>query len=100
MYLTHFPVHALKIDCSFVSRISQGKKDLAIVKSTIDLAHNLGLKVVAEGVETNEQLQTLISMGCDELQGYLFSRPVSTIQFAKIIASGKYDISEIAKAKK
>lgn len=85
-YLKYFPVYALKIDRSFIKQLPNSEKDLAIVRSTIVLAHNLGIQVVAEGVETNEQLQALYSMGCDEIQGYLFSRPVPRKQFSELLA--------------
>jgi len=99
-YLKNFPVYALKIDRSFISQITQSEKDMAIVKSTISLAHNLGLKVIAEGVETNEQFQALFSMDCDELQGYFFSWPVPAAQFSEMLASGKLDLSENSGAAK
>jgi len=75
-YLQKLPVHAIKIDKSFVIQMIQNEGDLKIVRSTIDLAHNLGLKVVAEGVETKEILDRLTDMGCDAAQGYFISRPI------------------------
>ncbi|MDC4224829.1 MAG: EAL domain-containing protein [Candidatus Manganitrophus sp.] len=75
-YLQKLPVHAIKIDKSFVIHMVQNEGDLKIVRSTIDLAHNLGLKVVAEGVETKEILDRLTDMGCDAAQGYFISRPI------------------------
>ncbi len=80
-YLGEMPVSEVKIDKSFVLEMLNRKKDGVIVKATIDLAHNLGLKVVAEGVETREVARKLGSLGCDTLQGYLFSRPVSATDF-------------------
>lgn len=76
-YLKHLPVDELKIDRSFVQHMADDRSDLAIVRSTIDLAHNLGLRVVAEGVEDEPTHQLLRRFGCDRAQGYLFSRPVS-----------------------
>lgn len=75
-YLKRFPVDRLKIDKSFVREIDRDADDAAIVRAIITLGHALGLKVVAEGVETRAHLEFLKQHGCDELQGYSFSRPV------------------------
>jgi EAL domain-containing protein (putative c-di-GMP-specific phosphodiesterase class I) len=69
-------VNSLKIDRAFIVGMTEGPDGLAIVSSIIALAHSLKLKVVAEGVETEEQEQQLRLLACDEAQGYLFSRPV------------------------
>ncbi len=74
--LQQLDVDELKIDRSFVMGMASGRNDDVLVRSIIDLGHNLGLTVVAEGVETTEVADTLQSMGCDLLQGYLFSRPL------------------------
>ena len=75
--LRKLPVDELKIDRSFVSRAHADADDASIVSSTIDLGHNLGLKVVAEGVEETETLSMLRGLGCDFAQGYLISRPLA-----------------------
>jgi len=75
-YLRRFPIRTLKIDRSFVSEMESSPDAVAIIKTIIDLADNLGLEVVAEGVETAEQLALLSAFGCAKVQGYWFSRPV------------------------
>jgi diguanylate cyclase (GGDEF)-like protein len=75
-YIKNMPIHTIKIDRSFISNIRNNYDDTVIVTSTITLAHNLGMKVIAEGVETSEQLVYLKASGCDEVQGYFFSRPI------------------------
>jgi|GEM_PF-234331 len=87
-YLQKFPVDALKIDQSFVGRITATGDDASIVTAVISMAHSLNLRVVAEGVETLEQLAFLRARGCDEAQGYHFSRPVPAAQFAKLLGAG------------
>ncbi|MDQ6620611.1 MAG: EAL domain-containing protein, partial [Pseudomonadota bacterium] len=76
-YLRRLPVHELKIDKSFISGMSGDASDALIVRSTIDLAHNMGLTVVAEGVEDEPTLERLRALGCDLVQGYLLSRPLA-----------------------
>jgi diguanylate cyclase (GGDEF)-like protein len=75
-YLKRLPVHTLKIDGTFVQGMMTDEQDAIIVNSTIQLAHNLGLKVVAEGVETPEVYQRLAELGCDSAQGYYIARPL------------------------
>lgn len=75
-YLRQMPIHKLKIDRTFVLEMDTNHGDRVIVESTINLAHNLGLKVVAEGVETEEVLALLDGLGCDEAQGYYISHPL------------------------
>jgi EAL domain-containing protein (putative c-di-GMP-specific phosphodiesterase class I) len=84
-YLKRFPVDRLKVDRSFVQHIDDAD-DAVIVRAIIALGHNLGLKVLAEGVETEAQLEFLRANGCDELQGYLISKPVSAWQMTKLLA--------------
>ena len=73
--LKRFPLDVLKIDRSFVAGVDCNTDDRAIVKATIDMAHAVGLTVVAEGVETSEQEECLRDLGCDRAQGYLYARP-------------------------
>lgn len=75
-YITRLPINDLKIDRSFVVGMTENQDSLIIVNSVISLAHSLRLNVVAEGVETEEQAALLLKLGCDEMQGYLFSQPV------------------------
>lgn len=80
-YLKQLPVNTLKIDKSFVMDMAFDENDAVIVRSTIDLAHNLGIKVIAEGIESREILDLLRILGCDAGQGYHFSRPMNEIGF-------------------
>ena len=74
-YLQSFPLDRIKIDRSFIASLGRTDRSLAIVRAVIGLAHGLGLPALAEGVETTEQLETLVAEGCDEMQGYLIGRP-------------------------
>ena len=85
-YLKQFPVHRLKIDQTFVRDIIANKEDASITKAIIMLGHSFGLRVVAEGVETREQLEFLRLTDCDEIQGYYFSRPLEADAFAEFLA--------------
>jgi len=89
-YLKRFPIDTLKIDQSFVQNVPADSDDAAITTAIIAMARNLKLKVIAEGVETKEQLCFLRSYQCDEVQGYLFSRPVSAGTFAQMLHEGRY----------
>jgi EAL domain-containing protein (putative c-di-GMP-specific phosphodiesterase class I) len=84
-YLKRLPIDTLKIDQSFVRDISGKADDAAIAMLIIDMAHNLKLSVVAEGVETEEQLSFLKSKSCDAVQGYLISRPVPADQLTALV---------------
>jgi len=75
-YLRRFPIDKLKIDIAFIREVTSNPQDAAIAKTIIELAHSLNLQVIAEGVETPEQLAFLKANGCDQVQGYLFSRPL------------------------
>jgi EAL domain-containing protein (putative c-di-GMP-specific phosphodiesterase class I) len=93
-YLRKFPIDALKIDQSFVRQIVGGEDDAAIVTAVISMAKSLKLRVVAEGVETLQELEFPQAHQCEEAQGYYFSRPVPAQQFAKLLENG---ISEQAR---
>ena len=84
-YLSRLPADALKIDQSFVDRLATDTSTLALVKNIIELAHSLGLTVVAEGVEQEEQARLLRLMGCDELQGFLLGRPLPVDDFERSV---------------
>ena len=81
-YLKEMPLHEIKIDRSFVTHAHRRERDCAIVKSTVELGHNLGMTVVAEGVEEISTLQTLREVGCDGAQGYAIGRPMWPEQIA------------------
>ena len=84
-YLSRLPADALKIDQSFVDRLSTHQDTRALVKNIVELAHSLGLIVVAEGVENEEQAGLLRLMGCDELQGFLLGRPMTVDEFERTV---------------
>ena len=86
-YLKRLPVHELKIDKSFVMNMERDADDAKIVRSTIDLGHNMGLRVVAEGVESEAVWNLLARMGCDQGQGYFMSRPIAAEQLAGWVAN-------------
>lgn len=87
-YLRDFPVDLLKIDRSFITDVTERHDDAVIIRAVINLAHNLGLRVVAEGVETQAQLDFLKDQGCNLVQGYLISRPIPAAELEKALASG------------
>lgn len=85
-YLKRFNIDYLKIDRAFVQNLTYGTKDLALCEAIIVMAHKLGIRVIAEGVETREQCDLLIASGCDYAQGYFFSRPVAAPEFEAWLA--------------
>lgn len=85
-YLSDLPVSELKIDRSFIQGMREKAKNKSIVRSTIEMGHELGLIVVAEGVESETQLETLRALGCDRVQGYLIAKPMAEEQFVKCVS--------------
>jgi EAL domain-containing protein (putative c-di-GMP-specific phosphodiesterase class I) len=94
-YLKKLPVNAVKIDKSFVRHMTEDPNDAQIVRSTIDLAHNLGLKVIAEGVENSAVCDQLIALGCDEAQGYYLSRPLPAAEMTKWLYESEWGVGEV-----
>src|SRR4029078_12747508 len=86
-YLHSFPVDALKIDTSVVTRIDRAPEHSAIVRAIVSLAENLGMEVVAEGVETHVQAEALRGLGCRRSQGFLFARPIPADEAEALLAS-------------
>ena len=92
-YLSRLPVSSLKIDRSFVMGMTENERDAVIVSATIDLGHNLDLKVTAEGVESESVWLSLAARGCDEAQGYYMSRPLEAHALLDFVQSSKWGLS-------
>lgn len=92
-YLRAYPFDGIKIDKRFIASISNGGSDRAVVQAIISLGKAMGLTVTAEGVETEEQLSILSQDGCNEVQGYLMSRPIDSLSFARLLEASKRDSS-------
>ena len=88
-YLKHFPIDRLKIDRSFVKDLNVDPDDAIIVEAIIALAHGLRLNVVAEGVETTDQLEFMRQRGCDEIQGYVVARPMPAEGFTRYLQQNR-----------
>ncbi|MBZ0104933.1 MAG: EAL domain-containing protein [Sulfuricella denitrificans] len=88
-YLRRLPVRRIKVDRSFVTHITSSPGDAAIVRAVVGMAHSLGLSVIAEGVETEGQLGFLRGIGCEEIQGYYFSRPLPENEFKALLRDGR-----------
>jgi diguanylate cyclase (GGDEF)-like protein/PAS domain S-box-containing protein len=99
-YLKDLPITEIKIDISFIRNLVGDAGDRVIVKAIVDLSRSLRLRVVAEGVETTEQLDILKEFGCDHVQGFLFSRPISSEQFVEFALSRNQYSSKPAKSKR
>ncbi|KPY79055.1 Sensory box protein/response regulator, partial [Pseudomonas syringae pv. spinaceae] len=86
-YLRRFPIDKLKIDIAFIREVTSNPQDAAIARAIIELAHSLGLKVIAEGVETPEQLAFLRDNQCDQIQGYLISKPLPLAELETFLST-------------
>jgi EAL domain-containing protein (putative c-di-GMP-specific phosphodiesterase class I) len=86
-YLTRLPLARIKIDRSFVMKVTEDAENSAIVRSLIVMAHNLGLEVIAEGVETEAQASFLRNERCEEAQGYLYAKPLPVAEFEDYVRS-------------
>jgi EAL domain-containing protein (putative c-di-GMP-specific phosphodiesterase class I) len=93
-YLKKLPVNTIKIDKSFVIGMGRDENDAAIVRTSIDLAHNLKLEVVAEGVENEETLKRLSELGCDTAQGHYISRPLSADELALWLKQSSWGVTK------
>jgi EAL domain-containing protein (putative c-di-GMP-specific phosphodiesterase class I) len=94
-YLKSLPVHELKVDRSFVAQMISDSRDAVIVHSTIDLGRNLGLRVVAEGVETQHAWDELTALGCDSAQGYLLGRPVPAAELEQQLLQPTHSAADV-----
>jgi diguanylate cyclase len=102
-YLHQFPFDILKIDRCFITNIDRNPKNAIITKSIIEMAHQLNLKVVAEGIEKPAELDFLVRHKCDEVQGYLISRPLPVREFEKLLKSDRgfaLNLSQLSTAQK
>jgi EAL domain-containing protein (putative c-di-GMP-specific phosphodiesterase class I) len=88
-YVSILPISMLKIDRSFVQNCAKRKTDASILTAIVNMGHALGLKVLAEGVETEEQARILREQGCDEVQGFLYSRPVPAEELFAMLRDGQ-----------
>jgi EAL domain-containing protein (putative c-di-GMP-specific phosphodiesterase class I) len=82
-YLREFPFHTIKIDRSFIRDVSDDHSDRALVVAAVRMAQAMGLKIIAEGVENDEQWSFLAAQGCDTLQGYRFGQPIAAEEFGR-----------------
>ena len=91
-YLQHLPINNMKIDKSFVQDIVNDRNKSYIAESIIQLAHRLNLEVIAEGVETEEQLRMLVNKNCDIIQGFIFSEPLPSRKVERILRRGRLNL--------
>ena len=99
-YLKQFDIDYLKIDQSFVRNLDHDKNDLALCEAIIVMAHKLGIRVIAEGVETETQNRLLKDFGCDYGQGYLYSKPVPASDFEALICESPVKPKSVSRTKK
>ena len=92
--MTRYPISRIKIDQSFVRTIRANSENTAIVRSVIVMAHNLGLAVIAEGVETSAHAAFLQAEGCDEVQGFFYAKPLPNDEFEAYLRSSQMDAKE------
>lgn len=85
-YLANFPIDQIKIDKSFIDRLAEGERHLALIEAIVRLSHALNLRVTAEGVETQEQLKVMMDNHIQEIQGYLFYKPMPKAAFFELLA--------------
>jgi EAL domain-containing protein (putative c-di-GMP-specific phosphodiesterase class I) len=95
-YLRSFPFNKIKIDQSFIRDIAKNKDSLAILRAVVGLGRSLGIVTTAEGVETKNQLEVLITEGCTEAQGYFFSHPVSAVEVKGLLGAIDGGVQAIA----
>jgi EAL domain-containing protein (putative c-di-GMP-specific phosphodiesterase class I) len=95
-YLRRFPIDRIKIDRSFVNDIDTNQSDAALARAIVGMAHGLNMQVVAEGVETDAQLDLLKHYGCDEAQGYLLARPMAAAKIAAMAPAAKTESRVVA----
>jgi EAL domain-containing protein (putative c-di-GMP-specific phosphodiesterase class I) len=89
-YLRLFPISTLKIDQAFVRDLVEGRHVSPIIQAIIDIARGFGLNVIAEGIETKYQMETLQNFGCNEMQGYLFNRPVPAVEAEYLLRNNAF----------
>ena len=95
-YLQHLPTDTLKIDRSFIDRLCLNHEGEELVRTIVAMAHNLGMKVVAEGVETAEQLGLLVALGCEYVQGYYFSKPLEAADAAAFMTQAEQPLAAVS----
>jgi EAL domain-containing protein (putative c-di-GMP-specific phosphodiesterase class I) len=93
VYLKRLPVHEIKVDRSFVQSLPSDPDAAAIVRSAIGLGHNLGLRVIAEGVEDPDAESMLLDLGCDAIQGFLVGRPVPEEEMTEMLLGGRDEVA-------
>ena len=99
-HLKNLPMSELKIDRSFIKDLSKNRDDMMIVRSTLDISHNMNLRVVAEGVEDTSLIKILTELGCDALQGYLLTRPLPPQKFIRWLSQSDYAVGQDKKFQK
>jgi EAL domain-containing protein (putative c-di-GMP-specific phosphodiesterase class I) len=98
-YLKSFPIDVLKIDQSFIREMTLESKDARLASAIIEMGHSLGQKIIAEGVETEQQLEYLVNRGCDIIQGYFFSKPLPVKEMTVLLIRELQLISNSGKQK-